>query len=51
MTTSVPQPLLHESATMGAARLAARHEGRLSTERYRRSSPTVWPPPPESPPN
>src|SRR5699024_6106026 len=51
MTTSVPHPLLHESATMGAARLAARHEGRVATARLRRSSPTVWPPPPGSPPD
>ncbi|MEU5858638.1 arsenate reductase ArsC [Nocardiopsis dassonvillei] len=32
MTTPDPQPLLHERATVGVARLTARHEGRFSAE-------------------
>ncbi|WP_150255840.1 arsenate-mycothiol transferase ArsC [Nocardiopsis deserti] len=32
MTTPEPQPLLHESVHVGAARLATRHRGRFSTE-------------------
>lgn len=32
MTTPEPRPLLHERVDMGAARLAARHQGRFSTE-------------------
>lgn len=35
MTTSDPQPLLHEHTGLGAARLAARHQGRFSEETVR----------------